>query len=83
MFEETLREAVQQIDATLAEMIWRVVTRFAEVADTEVAVSPHLAYSVLDGLFQAALLGYLCDREGALDELEAEVRAALPFMLAN
>jgi TetR/AcrR family transcriptional repressor of bet genes len=83
MFEETLREAVQQIDATLAEMIWRVVTRYAEVADTEVAVSPHLAYSVLDGLFQAALLGYLCDRDGALDELETEVRAALPLMLAR
>jgi TetR/AcrR family transcriptional regulator, transcriptional repressor of bet genes len=83
MFEESLREAVQQIDKTLEEMIWRVVNRYAELVGTEVAVSSHLAYAVLDGLFQPALLGYLCDREGALDELEAEVREALPLMLAR
>ena len=83
MFEESLREAVQQIDATLEEMIWRVVTRYAELAETGVAVSSHLAYAVLDGLFQPALFGYLCDRDGALDELDAEVRQALPLMLAR
>ena len=83
MFEESLREAVQQIDTTLADMVWRVICRYAEVAGTDVAASPHLAYSVLDGLFQSALLGYLCGREGALDELETEVRAAMPLMLAG
>jgi len=82
MFEENLREAVQQIDKTLEEMIWRVVTRYAELAGAEVAVSSHLAYAVLDGIFQPALLGYLCDHEGALDELDTEVRQALPLMLA-
>ncbi len=83
MFEENLREAVQQIDKTLEEMIWRVVTRYAELAGAEVAVSSHLAYAVLDGIFQPALLGYLCDHEGALDELDSEVRQALPLMLAG
>jgi AcrR family transcriptional regulator len=83
MFEENLREAVQQIDKTLEEMIWRVVTRYAELAGAEVAVSSHLAYAVLDGIFQPALLGYLCDHEGALDELDTEVRQALPLMLAG
>ena len=32
MFEEQLREAVTLIDKTLEEMIWRVVTRYAELA---------------------------------------------------
>jgi hypothetical protein len=48
-----------------------------------VAVSSHLAYAVLDGIFQPALLSYLCNREGALDELDAEVREALPLMLVR
>ena len=32
MFEESLREAVTMIDHTLEEMIWRVVSRYAELA---------------------------------------------------
>lgn len=83
MFEANLREAVQQIDKTLEEMIWRVVTRYAELTGTEVAVSSHLAYAVLDGIFQPALLGYLCDQDGALDALDREVRQAMPLMLAR
>lgn len=83
MFEESLREAVQQIDATLEDMIWRVVGRYAELSGAEVAASSHLAYAVLDGIFQPALLGYLCGREDALDQLDAEVRAALPLLLAR
>ncbi|HEY3013697.1 MAG TPA: TetR/AcrR family transcriptional regulator, partial [Nocardioides sp.] len=83
MFEKNLQEAVQQIDKTLEDMIWRVVTRYAELADAEVGISSHLAYAMLDGVFQPALLGYLCDREDALDELDSEVRQAMPLMLAG
>lgn len=83
MFEEDLREAVQQIDQTLEEMIWRVIARYAELVDGEVIVSSHMAYAVLDGIFQQALLGYLCDHDDALDRLAAEVRQAMPLMLAG
>ena len=83
MFEENLREAVQQIDKTLEEMIWRVVTRYAELVDDEPSVSSHMAYAALDGIFQQALLGHLCDRDNALDQLAAEVRQAMPMMLAG
>ncbi len=82
MFEVDLREAVLQIDKTLEDMIWRVVTRYAELAGVEVTASSHLAYAVLDGIFQPALLGYLCGREGALDELEAEVRRVVPLLVS-
>jgi len=59
MFEETLREAVLMIDQTLEDMIWRVISRYAELSEAEVAMTPSAAYGVLDGLFQQALLGYL------------------------
>ena len=57
MFEEQLREAVLQIDGTLEEMIWRVVSRYAELAGRRPGVTPAAAYGLLDGVFQQALLG--------------------------
>ena len=82
MFEESLREAVLQIDKTLEEMIWRVVTRYSELAGAEPAMTPKTAYGVLDGLFQQALLSYLCGQEdAALDELTTQVHALMPLVL--
>ena len=86
MFEETLREAVLMIDQTLEDMIWRVVSRYAELSGAEVAMSPSAAYGVLDGLFQQALLGHQTGDEAAaqrvLDDLVAQVHALMPLVLA-
>jgi TetR/AcrR family transcriptional repressor of bet genes len=80
MFEDGLRDAVTAIDRTLEEMIWRVITRYAVLAGLEPAMAPHVTYGVLDGIFQQALLGYLCDRPGVLDELTGQVHMLLPMM---
>lgn len=77
MFEESLREAVTAIDRTLEDMVWRVVTRYAELLGTEPTTTPAMAYGLLDGLFQQALLGYTAGRDDALSRLEAEVRAVV------
>ncbi len=81
MFEPALAEAVRQIDAALEDMVWRVVSRYAELAQAEVAVSPSAAYGMLDGLFQLALLGYHASGEGALAQLGEQVRAVMPTLL--
>ncbi|MFS3129853.1 TetR/AcrR family transcriptional regulator [Nocardioides sp. Bht2] len=81
MFEENLREAVVAIDKTLEEMIWRVISTYAELAGRSPALAPSVTYGLLDGLFQQALLGYLCGREGALDDLRAEATTLLPMLL--
>jgi AcrR family transcriptional regulator len=83
MFEETLREAVLMIDGTLQDMIWRVVSRYAELSGLPPAMDPAAAYGVLDGLFQQALLGYLTgDQQVVLDTLTAQVHALMPLTLA-
>ena len=83
MFEETLREAVLMIDATLQDMIWRVVSRYAELSGRPPAMDPAAAYGVLDGLFQQALLGYLTgDQEQVLRTLTGQVHALMPMTLA-
>lgn len=83
MFEESLREAVLQIDKTLEDMIWRVVSSYAELAGRPPAMVPSVAYGLLDGLFQQALLGHLCGREGVLEELRAQVHELMPVLLAG
>ncbi|MFC3962790.1 TetR/AcrR family transcriptional regulator [Nocardia jiangsuensis] len=82
MFEESLREAVGQIDRLLEEMIWHVVTRYSALAGVAPAMSPNTAYGMLDGLFQQALLGYLSGRAEALDALREQVRRVMPLVLA-
>ena len=81
MFEDSLRDAVTMIDKTLQDMIWRVVSRYAQLSGRPAARSPHAAYGLLDGLFQQALLGHLTGRAGALDELTAQVRDLMPYLL--
>ena len=81
MFEDQLRGAVTEIDTTLQAMIWRVITRYAELAGRHPAVGPAAAYGVLDGLFQQALLGYVGGRESTLDDLVGQVRAMMPLLL--
>ncbi|WP_246535763.1 TetR/AcrR family transcriptional regulator [Nocardioides aquaticus] len=82
MFEEPLREAVLMIDQTLEDMIWRVVSRYAELSGADVAMTPAAAYGVLDGLFQQALLGYLtAEPQEALDTMTDQVHALMPLTL--
>ena len=59
LFDESLRADVQAIDASLEQMIWRVLSRYADLAGVPVAVSPAVGYAALDGLFQQALLRHL------------------------
>ena len=72
MFEEQLREAVLEIDGTLEEMIWRVVSRYAELAGTAPRVTPAAAYGLLDGRLPAgAARPPHRQRATALDDLVA------------
>jgi AcrR family transcriptional regulator len=82
MFEDQLRDAVTMIDKTLQEMIWRVVTRYAELDGRPVSVEPPIAYGMIDGLFQQALLGYVGGHGASLDSLVGQVRTVMPLMLA-
>jgi AcrR family transcriptional regulator len=83
MFELDLREAVTLIDKTLEEMIWRVVSRYAELAGRPPAMGPAAAYGVLDGLFQQALLGHVAGDAAALPTLVEQVHALMPLTLAS
>ena len=77
LFEESFRADVLDIDQRRQEMIWRVITRYAELAAIVLTISPGAAYAILDGLFQQALLHQLAGRDGAAGELAATVASIL------
>ncbi len=73
LFEASFREDVLEIDAMLERMIWRVLSRYADLAGVGVRATQGAAYAMFDGLFQQALLRHLAGWAGAGDELRASV----------
>src|SRR5690242_2313032 len=63
------------------EMIWRVLSCYADLAGQDIRLSATAAYAMLDGLFQQALLGHVAGRADALDGLSQQVRGVIPLML--
>jgi AcrR family transcriptional regulator len=82
LFEEKFRADAADIDYSLERMIWRIVTRYAELSGHALAVTPALAYALLDGIFQHALLRHLSGDDAAARDLNAHVQQLLPTLLA-
>lgn len=82
LFDETFRADVLDIDASIERMIWRVVSRYAELSGRAPAVVSPEAYALMDGLFQFALLRCLAGDDAAADALDARVQRALDSFLA-
>ena len=72
MFEVALQPTVVDLDRQLEEMIWRVVSRHAELCDTVPAVPSVTAYSLFDGLFENSLIRHLAGDTGAAERLRTE-----------
>lgn len=77
LFDELFRKDVLEIDERREAMIWRVISRYAELRGGEPTASPATAYAMLDGIFQRALLFALSE----MDEAVAGYREELPRVL--
>ena len=86
MFEPALREVVLEIDGQLEAMIWRVISRYADLAGRPPALDSSTIYGMLDGLFAQTLLSWATGpapaREATLSVLTARVDALMPSLLA-
>lgn len=83
LFEESFRADVLEIDRRREQMIWHVVVRYAELAEAPVDVPAAVAYALLDGLFQQALLRYLAGADEVAGELERDVPSVLARVVAT
>jgi AcrR family transcriptional regulator len=82
LFEESFRADVREIDQSLERMIWRIVSKHADLAGTPLAVSPGLAYAIFDGLFQQALIRHLGGAETAAGDLQDSTERVLASLAA-
>jgi len=83
LFDDSYRADVTEIDQSLERMIWRIATRFAELSGAQIAVTPAIAYAIMDGVFQHALVAYLSGDEAAPDRLEITVGQLMPSLLSG
>jgi AcrR family transcriptional regulator len=81
LFDEKFRPDVTEIDQSLQRMIWRIVDKYAELSQASPAATPDLAYALLDGVFQHALLHHLGGDATAPARLDESVRQVLPTLL--
>jgi AcrR family transcriptional regulator len=81
MFDSAYRADIDEIDQSLERMIWRIVSRFAELSGTQVIVSPSMAYALYDGLFQQALGRHLTGDPDAASRLAQDVAHLLDSLV--
>jgi AcrR family transcriptional regulator len=82
MFEEQLRPDVEAIDQLLEEMIWRILSRYADLTGTTPTVDAPTAYALIDGLFEQAVVGYAANPEKVPDLLTGRLLQVLPKLVA-
>jgi TetR/AcrR family transcriptional repressor of bet genes len=80
LYDERLRDVAIEIDGWLEDMIWRIVSRYAELCGGEPAMPASVLYAIFDGLFQQALISLTLGGEAALD-LRTLVHQLLPTMI--
>ena len=77
LFEAAFRADVAEIDLSLEKMILRVMSRFVELAGTQLRTPPSVVYAMFDGLFQQCLLKHLSGDRKAIAMLQANVRVVV------
>lgn len=83
MFDDELREAVLEIDHSLEQMIWRVIQRYCDLAGAAPTFSPALTYSMLDGVFEKALLAHVAGQPEASEHLREQALTVLPVLVTK
>lgn len=72
LFSEGFRDTIIEIDALLEEMVWAIISRYAELEQRTVIVSPAIAYALFDGLFQNSLIQFFRGNAESVAALERE-----------
>ena len=80
LFDPSFRDAIVEIDSALEQMIWKILTRYAELDDLTLAVSPSFAYALFDGIFQMALVSHISGDESAAETMVGHLNTALALL---
>lgn len=81
LFEPSLRDGVQEIDAELEGMVWRVVSRYAELVGSAPVLDASGVYAALDGPFERAVRRSAVGESGAAEDLRVQLDGLLTVMV--
>lgn len=81
LFEPSLREGVREIDAELESMIWRVVSRYAELVGSAPLLDSGGVYAALDGPFERAVRRSAVGEAGADADLVVQLDGLLTALV--
>ncbi|RDI24658.1 TetR/AcrR family transcriptional regulator [Lentzea flaviverrucosa] len=83
LFDESFRADVLEIDGHREDMVWRVVSRYAELLGGMPSASPGTTYVTLDGIFQRALLHHFTGNADAVAQLRTELPAVIDLLVTR
>ncbi|HSV69454.1 MAG TPA: TetR/AcrR family transcriptional regulator [Methylibium sp.] len=83
LFDDAFRADVAEIDKSLEKMIWRVMSRFAELAGEPLSLPSSIVYATFDGLFQQCLLKHLSGDRQAVATLQKNVRLVVAQLVGG
>ncbi|KJL47135.1 HTH-type transcriptional regulator BetI [Microbacterium hydrocarbonoxydans] len=72
LFGTGFGETIVRIDELLEKMVWSILTRHAELAGRPSTLTPPLAYALVDGMFQHALIRFVRGDVDAVERLRRE-----------
>src|SRR3954463_7775960 len=81
MFEPAFHDDVAAIDRSLERMIWRIVSRYAELTGRTPLAGSAALYALVAGLFPQALPRELAGDRAAAEDLRTAVGQLLPALL--
>ena len=82
LFEKAFHDDVVHIDKSLEDMIWRIMSRFADLSGEQPGLQPSATYALFDGLFQQALLKHLSGDAQAIADMQVAVRQSISWLFA-
>lgn len=83
MFESSLVVGVQEIDEELCAMIWRVVSRYAELAGGAPVLDATGVYAAFDGPFERAVRRLATGESAAAEELFGQLDGLLGALVPS
>lgn len=81
LFEPAFRDDVAAIDDALRAMVWRILSRYAELSDAELIIDDDTAYAIFDGVFHRAVQSEIAGEPDAASTLEQRIRLLLPQLI--
>ncbi|WP_459708037.1 TetR/AcrR family transcriptional regulator [Actinophytocola sp. KF-1] len=81
MFVDSFRDDVRAIELSLERMIGRIVEHYAQLSGLRLAMSARLAYALVDGVFQHALLRHIAGHDDAVADLPGHLGHVLDRVL--